>query len=375
VTGFIVRRILGAIPTLFIASLLIYAILLAAPGGPEARFIQNPRVTPEQVEAIRAKWGLDQPIPIQYCRWLGACNERTGIRDIQADPGAILRLFVSDQGLPNVLPSALGGGDNGILHGDLGYSSASGQPVASIIGQRIWPTAILAGVAIVVWVVLAVLTGVVAAVRRYGKTDTAITVLNYIGYSLPTFWLGIMLVIVFAGVLKILPAGGMWDARTVPIFGTPEYGEFFARNPGTALFDLAQHLVLPVLTLVVVSVAADSRFVRAAMIDALGQDYIRTARAKGVPERQVVTRHAFPNALIPVVTNVSLELPLLFTGAVATETIFSWPGMGRAFIQAVENYDYPVLMGILTIAAAVIVAANLLADVLYARVDPRISYG
>jgi peptide/nickel transport system permease protein len=167
----------------------------------------------------------------------------------------------------------------------------------------------------------------------------------------------------------------MWDPREVPIFGTPEYGQFFAQNPGSALLDLAEHLVLPVITLVVVNIAADSRFVRAAMIDALSQDYIRTARAKGLPERRVITRHAFRNALLPVVTNVSLELPLLFTGAVATETIFSWPGMGRAYIEAVANFDYTVLMGILTITAVFVVAANLVADIVYAIVDPRVSYG
>jgi peptide/nickel transport system permease protein len=262
-----------------------------------------------------------------------------------------------------------------VLHGDLGYSSATGQPVVSIIGQRVLPTAILGGLALVVWILLAIVSGVIAAVRRYSKLDTAITVFNYVGFSFPTFWLGILLIIIFAGVLKVLPAGGMWDPREVPIFGTPEYWAFFGANTGKALLDLAQHLVLPVITLVFVSVAADSRFVRAAMIDVLSQDYIRTARAKGVPERRVITRHALRNALLPVITNISLELPLLFTGAVVTETIFSWPGMGRAYIDAVANFDYTVLMGILTITAVFVVAANLLADIIYAIVDPRISYG
>ena len=167
----------------------------------------------------------------------------------------------------------------------------------------------------------------------------------------------------------------MWDPREVPIFGTDDYTAFLRANPVKALLDLGAHLILPVFTLVFVNIAADSRFVRAAMIDAMGQDYIRTARAKGVAERRVITRHAFRNALLPVVTNISLELPLLFTGAIATETIFSWPGMGRAYIQAVADFDYTVLMGILVITALFVVAANLLADILYAIVDPRISYG
>ena len=364
-TGFIIRRIIGTIPTLFFASLLIYTILLAAPGGPEARFAQNPRMTTAQIEAFRARWGLDQPVPVQYCRWLGVCNPN----------GKGLGVFISDRGVPNFLPAGLGGGDNGVLHGDLGFSSTNGQPVATIIANRVVPTAILGGVALVVWILLAILTGVLAAVKRYGKADTIITIFNYVGFSFPTFWLGLMLIVVFAANLKILPAGGMWDPREVPIFGTDDYTAFWQANPLKALLDMGAHLILPVFTLVFVNIAADSRFVRAAMIDALNQDYIRTARAKGVAERRVITRHAFRNALLPVVTNISLELPLLFTGAIATETIFSWPGMGRAYIQAVGDSDYAVLMGILVITALFVVFANLLADIIYAIVDPRISYG
>jgi len=365
VIGYIVRRLIGAIPTLFFSSLLIYAILIAAPGGPEARFAQNPHMTTAAIDAFRARWGLDQPIPIQYCRWLGVCNPN----------GSGLGIFVSDSGVPSFLPTAIGGGDNGLLHGDFGYSASSGQSVTSIIGQRIGPTAILAGTAIVIWITLALLTGVLAAVKRYGKADTAITIFNYVGFSFPTFWLGLLLIIIFAADLKILPAGGMWDARTTPAFGTPEYGAYFGAHPLGALGDLARHLILPVITLVFVSVAGDSRFVRAAMIESMNQDFVRTARAKGVAERSVIFRHALRNALLPVVTNIALELPFLFTGAIVTESIFSWPGMGRAFIGAVGDFDYPVLMGILVITAIVVIAANLLADILYAVVDPRISYG
>ncbi|HKG56899.1 MAG TPA: ABC transporter permease [Candidatus Limnocylindrales bacterium] len=364
-TRYIVRRLIGTIPTLFVVSLLIYSILLAAPGGPEQRFAQNPKMTAAQIDAFRRRWGLDQPVPIQYCRWVGFCNPN----------GKGLGILISDRGLPNFLPGFLGGGDNGVLHGDLGYSSSSGSTVASLIGQRVLPTAILAGISLFVWIVLALITGIVAAIRRYGKADTAITVFNYVGFSFPTFWLGLMLIVVFAANLKMLPAGGMWDARTVPIFGSTEYWAFAGKNPTGAFLDLGRHLILPVITLVFVNIAGDSRFIRAAMIDALSQDFVRTARAKGVGERGVVVRHALRNALLPVVTNIALELPFLFAGAIATETIFSWPGMGLAYIQAVNAYDYPVLMGILVITAVVVVAANLLADILYAVVDPRISYG
>ena len=364
-TRYIIRRLIGTIPTLFVVSLLIYSILLAAPGGPEQRFAQNPRITADQIAAFRHRWGLDQPVPIQYCRWVGVCNpDKDGLAQ-----------FISNQGQPNFLPGFLGGGDNGVLHGDLGYSSQNGATVSSLIAQRVLPTFILAGCALALWLFVAIVTGVLSAVRQYGKTDTAITAFNYVGFAFPVFWLGLMLIFVFSQQLKLLPAGGMWDARTVPIFGTDAYWAFVAANPVGAVTDLGRHLILPVLTLVIANVAGDSRFVRAAMIDALSQDFVRTARAKGVGERSVVYRHAFRNALLPVVTNIALELPFLFAGAVATETIFSWPGMGLAYIQAVNGYDYPVLMGILVITAIIVVLANLVADILYAVVDPRISYG
>jgi peptide/nickel transport system permease protein len=376
VIGYIVRRLIGAIPTLFFSSLLIYGILLAAPGGPEQRFAQNPRITTAQIEKFRARWGLDQPVPIQYCRWLGVCNPAVGAKDFKADPGgSLLRLFSGPNGSLNLLPAGLGGGDNGVLHGDFGYSSGTGQPVARMISQRVLPTAILAGVAVIVWITIAVLTGILAAVKRYGKADTIITIFNYVGFSFPTFWLGLLLIIIFTATLRWLPAGGMTDTRTIPPFGSPDYGIFFAAHPLNALGDLGRHLILPVVTLVFVNIAGDSRFIRGSMIEALGQDYVRTARAKGVAERTVIFRHALRNALLPVVTNIALELPFLFTGAIVTETIFSWPGMGRLFIDAVNGFDYPVLMGVLVITAVVVVAANLLADILYAVVDPRISYG
>lgn len=364
-TQYIVRRVIGAIPVLLIISALIYGILLIAPGGPEARFALNPRITQDQIGAFRHRWGLDQPIPIQYCRWLGVCNP----------DGEGLGVVISDHGLPNLLPGFLGGGDNGILHGDFGFSINDGRPVSVVIGERILPTLILAGTAYIIWVVIALLAGVYSAVRRYGLFDSGMTVFSYIGYSLPTFWLGIMLLTIFASGLKIFPAGGMWSARTVPIFGTPEYWTYFGQHTLDALRDLGWHLVMPVFTLVVVSVAGDSRFVRAAMLDSLHQDYVRTARAKGVPERRVILKHALRNALLPIITNIGLEIPFLFTGAIVTESIFSWPGMGRGSIEATNNFDYPVLMGILTITALITVLANLLADVMYAVADPRISYG
>ena len=362
---YIIRRALQAIPVLLGISLITYFILLIAPGGPTGRFAQNPNITAAQIEAFKRRWGLDQPIPIQYCRWVGVCGDKPFL--INALPGGTFEFA----GLKIDLP----GGDNGILHGDFGYSITDGRPVADVIGERIAPTFILAGTAWVIWIIVAFLAGVYAAVKRYSLFDSALTIFNYVGFSLPTFWLGIMLIQIFAAPpLKWFPVGGMWTTRTVPPFGTDRYWDFFWAQPMTALYDLGLHLVLPVFTLVVVNIAFDSRFVRASMLDALGQDFVKTARAKGLSERQVVFKHALRNALLPVVTNLGLEIPFLFTGAVVTETIFSWPGMGREFINAVGHFDYPVLMGILLITAVIVVFANLLADVAYAIVDPRVKY-
>lgn len=359
-----IRRLLQAIPVLLGISVIIYAILLIAPGGPEARFAQNPRISAAQVEAFRHRWGLDDPIPLQYCKWLGVCGDKPFL--INALPGGSVDVLGIKVDLP--------GGDNGILHGDFGYSSTDGRAVTSVIGDRLPPTIILAGTAWVIWVILAFISGVYAAVRRYSLFDSAITIFNYVAFSFPTFWLGIMLITVFAGEMHLLPAGGMWNVRTTPPFGTSEYWAYFGGHPFDALGDLGIHLILPVFTLVVVSIAYDSRFVRSSMLDALNQDYIRTARAKGVSERRVIFKHALRNALLPVITNLGLEIPFLFTGAFVTETIFSWPGMGYQFILSTSNYDYPVLMGLLSVTAVVTVAANLIADLMYAVVDPRVRY-
>jgi peptide/nickel transport system permease protein len=362
---YIIRRVLQAVPVLFGITLVVYGILLAAPGGPTARFANNPRVTEADREAFKKAWGLDQPLPVQYCRWMGICNP----------DGKGLGVFISDKGVPHFLPAVIGGGTNGVLHGDLGISISTGQPVADRIAAAALPTAILGGIALFVWISIAVLIGVYAAVRRYSFFDQAATVFAYVGYAMPTFWLGIMLIFIFSGPgLDLFPAGGMTNTRVTPPFGSEAYWRFFGERPFVALGELATHLVLPVFTLVVVNIAGDSRYVRASMLEALHQDYVRTARAKGLPGRVVVFRHAFRNAMLPVITNIGLELPFLFTGAIVTETIFSWPGIGRLTIEATRNFDYPTLMGVLLITAALTVLANLLADIAYAFADPRVKY-
>jgi peptide/nickel transport system permease protein len=370
---YIIRRILQAIPVLFGISIVVYAILLAAPGGPTAKFANNPRVTVADREKFKHAWGLDQPVPVQYCRWMGLCNPNSDdkLLVIFPTPGALL----ADSGVPNLLPAAVGGGTNGLLHGDFGISISTGEPVSNLIGAAALPTIILAGTSLFIWLILATLIGSYSAIKRYSWFDQAATVFAYVGYAMPTFWLGFMLIYIFSGPgLNILPAGGMTETRLSPPFGGRDYWPWFGTHTLQAIGDILRHLILPVITLVVVNIAGDSRYIRASMLEALSQDYVRTAKAKGLRNRVVWFKHAFRNAMLPFVTNLGLEIPFLFTGAIVTETIFSWPGMGRLTIVATNNFDYPLLMGVLIITSGMVVLANLLADIAYAVVDPRIKY-
>jgi peptide/nickel transport system permease protein len=354
--------VIQAIPVLIGITIVVYGILLSAPGGPTAKFAQNPRMTVEAKERFKKAWGLDQPIPIQYCRWIGVC-----------DPNGEGFDLIGPTGWPSFLPTPISGSTNGLLHGDFGFSIMSGEAVADRIVRAALPTFILAFFALVIWISTAVLIGVYSAIKRYSWFDQIATIFSYIGFAMPTFWLGIMLVYIF-GVSGLLPVSGMVDIRTSPAFGNDAYWKYFGQHPINALLDVGKHLILPVFTLVVVNIAGDSRFVRASMIDALNQDYVRTAKAKGLPGRSVTFKHALRNALLPVVTNIGLEIPFLFTGAIVTETIFSWPGIGKLTIDATTQFDYPVLMGVLLITSLIVVLANLIADVAYAVVDPRIKY-
>ena len=365
-TKYVIRRVAQAIPVLFGISIVVYGILLAAPGGPTLRFAGNPRMTQAQKDNFKHAWGLDQPIPVQYCRWIGVCNP----------DGEGLGVFIGPKGLPNFLPEALSGAKNGVLHGDFGYSIDSGQSVMARIATAALPTFILAAFALAIWLFIAIVVGVTAAVKRYSWFDQAATVFAYVGFAMPTFWLGIMLIYLFSGPgLNILPASGMNDIRASGgAFGTAAYWTYFGAHPVPALVDIGRHLILPVFTLVVVNIAGDSRFVRASMLEALSQDYVRTAKAKGLSGRSVTFKHALRNALLPVITNIGLEIPFLFTGAIVTETIFSWPGIGRLTIEATQKFDYPILMGILMITSILVVLANLIADLAYAFIDPRIKY-
>jgi peptide/nickel transport system permease protein len=375
-TKFIIRRMIGLIPLLIGVVIISFLLMKAAPGGPQAQFQGNKRITQEQIDAWLRRWCLqptDANAPlgqqvanyfIEFGGWFGILNcNKTGVD-----------AFFSDQGALNVLPPALGGGTNGVIKGDLGYGITSGRPVTELIAERIPATFILAGTALVLWVSLAIILGVYAAVHRYSLMDQLITLFSYIFYSLPTFWLGLNLIFIFAVALHWFPTGGIITTRNWPPFGTDQYWAAFGENPGAAILDIGRHLVLPVLTLVAVNIAGDSRFVRASMLESINQDYVRTAKAKGLRSRVVIGKHAFRNAMLPVVTNVALEIPFLFSGAIVTETIFTWPGMGRLFIESINQRDYFVIMGLLLVTSIITLFANLLADVVYAVVDPRIRY-
>jgi peptide/nickel transport system permease protein len=378
-TKYMIRRVVQALPVLFGITIVCYLFLALAPGGPEAKFANNPRITNEQRELFKKAWGLDQTWAVQYCRWIGFCNPET-TPTVLADVPVLNHIpnpasLLGPTGWPNFLPGGISGAENGVLHGDFGYSISSGELVVTKIIRAALPTFILAGFALVIWISIAFLMGVYAAIRRYSFFDQFATIFAYVGFAMPTFWLGFMLLALFSGGgLGILPAGGMTDTRASPPFGSDLYWEYYSENTVDALLDLGKHLILPVFTLVVVNIAGDSRFVRASMLEALSQDFVRTAKAKGLPGRTVTFKHALRNAMLPVITNIGLEIPFLFTGAIVTETIFSWPGEGRLFIEAVRGFDYPVLMAVLLITSTIVVLANLIADLAYAFVDPRIKY-
>lgn len=363
---YILRRSLGLIPLLLGIVLISFTLMKLAPGGPQTQFNQNPRVTEEQIEAWLARWCLERtPTPLSIVREFGGWF---GIYNCETDS------FLSESGGLNFLPTALGGGDNGIIHGDLGLSIVSAQPVVDVIAERIPATVILTSVALVLWVTFAILLGVVAAVKRYSVFDQVVTFLAYIFYSLPTFWLGLMFIFFFSVTLRWFPPQGIVSARDWPPFNTPQYWEAFGMDPLAAILDIGSHLILPVTVLVLVNIAGDSRFVRASMLESLNQDYVRTAKAKGLKRNTVIMKHTFRNAMLPVVTNIALNLPFLFSGAIVTETIFSWKGMGLLFIEGVNARDYFLLMGLILITSTLVVVANLVADVVYAIVDPRIRY-
>ncbi len=311
-----IRRLIGAVPLLLGVSVLSFVFMQLAPGGPDALFARNGRMSQAQLDAIRHNLGLDEPPHIQLVIWLG-----------------------------------------NLLQGDLGTSYTQYRPVTTVIWEVFPNTLLLMVAGLLLALTLSLLFGILAARKQYGLVDNATSFVSYFGLAMPVFWFGLMLQLLFAVKLGWLPSAGKQAAE------------------GGGMLDLLRHLLLPAITIAIGSIAGWSRYVRSSTLEVLGQDFVRTARAKGLREQAVVVRHVLRNALIPLVTVVGIDVPLYLTGAVLTETVFSWPGMGRLFFDSLTTRDYPVLMGILVLGAVLIVAGNLLADVVYGLLDPRISVG
>jgi peptide/nickel transport system permease protein len=324
--SFIARRLLGSIPLVLGIATIIFFVVNLAPGDPAALYFQQ-GVPPEVLEQIRRNFGLDQPIHIRYWRWMVA-----------------------------------------FFTGDFGYSYAHARPVVDIILETLGPTLILAGSTLVLIFVIGVVVGVLQSVRQHRPLDRILSVISLFFYSMPSFWLGLMLMLLFA--LKAHEWG--WPIALPPTGMTSVDHEFMSF--GEQMVDRLRHLILPVLTLSLVMAAGIARYTRGQMLEVIRQDYIRTARAKGLPERQVVIKHALRNSLLPVITLLGLYLPLLFSGSVFVEVIFSWPGMGRVIVESIFQRDYPLVMATSFIFALVVVLGSLIADVLYAVADPRIRY-
>ncbi|MDP4163167.1 MAG: ABC transporter permease [Bacillota bacterium] len=314
---YIIRRTLQSIPLLFIISIITFLLMTLAPGDPTAVY-KNPEGKPQNLEMIKKELGVDQPIYVQYYKWI--------------------KLLV--------------------LHGNLGYSFQDGRPVTEKIMERVPATLELMGTAIVISILVAIPIGVYSAVKQYSLLDYIFTAYSFLGIAVPSFFIALVVMLVFAMDLGWFPVSGMRSS----------YDHF-------NLWDRVHHLFLPAMTLAFGLIASKSRFMRSSMLEVIKQDYVRTARAKGLSERKVIFKHALRNGLIPIITIIANRLPDLFGGALFIETIFAWPGMGRLSFSAIFIRDYQVIMGTTLIAAVLVVLANLLADILYAFVDPRIQYG
>lgn len=322
-TRYVVRRLLQAIPLLLVISAAVFALIQLVPGGPMGVYGKNPNLSAEDLARLEERLGLNQPVYMQYLGWLGK-----------------------------------------VAQGDLGYSYDTKRPVTAEIADRLPATLYLMSVTFVVVLAIAIPVGILCAVKQYSWTDNIISTLTFAGQALPVFWLGLMLIMIFYGWAR----NPLTGQPLLPARGMATLGEDFS------IGDRLRHLILPVVTLGLGWISWYSRYLRSSMLDVLHQGYVRTARAKGLSERIVLRRHAFKNAAIPLITVVALDLATLVTGALYVEIIFSWPGMGQLFYRAATRRDYPVLMAVTMLAAVVVVLANIIADVVYAWVNPRIRY-
>lgn len=322
--SYLLRRLLGAIPLLLGILTLIFFIINIAPGDPTARYF-NPNVAPEVIEQMRRNLGLDAPIHVRYVRWLAA-----------------------------------------FAQGDFGHSFGQMRPISDILPTVLWNTVQLMLVAVLLTFVLGMLLGILQAVKQYSLLDNVTTFFALFFYSMPSFWLALMLILVFS--LKATEWGWPIDFPATQMTGVGY--EFY--SPWEKVTDRFMHMFLPAMSLGIGGAAGIARYMRGSMLEVIHQDYIRTARAKGLSDRTVIFKHALRNAMIPIITLLGLYLPILLSGSVLTETIFAWPGMGRLIVDSIFQRDYPLVMATSFIAAGLVVLGNLLADVLYAVVDPRI---
>jgi peptide/nickel transport system permease protein len=342
---YIIRRLLQAIPMLFLLSVILFALVNLAPGGPLAAQSRSRRRSAEKEAAMKREFGLDKPLPVQYVIWLVGNDW--------------MRVDSDGDGVKDSY-----GTRKGILRGDFGYSFRNGNPVLEEIADRLPNTIYLMTVTLIVVGIVAIPVGILSAIRQYSAFDIGATTLSFMGQAIPEFWLGLILILIFYSWLDnpftgepLLPSGRM---STI--------GEDFS------IWDRIKHLILPVTMGMVGWVAWYSRFLRSSMLDVINQDYIRTARAKGQVERNVLYKHALRNALIPLITMFALDFPYIFAGSIYVELIFQWPGMGRLYYDAATFRNYPVLLAVLIIGAVVIFLANLMADIGYALLDPRVRY-
>jgi peptide/nickel transport system permease protein len=326
VRTFIARRLLGAIPLVLGIATLIFFVVNLAPGDPTSRFV-NPNTSPEAQEQVRVNLGLDQPIPVRYVRWLGA-----------------------------------------LVQGDLGDSFSHNRPVVDIIKELLPNTLLLSFSAIGIAFLLGILLGILQAVRQYSWLDSIASIVGLFFYSMPSFWLALMMVLLFSYGASVWQWPIQFPASDI------QSVEYAFMGPLEKVQDRLLHLTLPATSLALVLAAGIARYTRASMLDVIRQDFVRTARAKGLSEPVVILRHALRNALIPVITLVGLYLPFLFSGTVFIETVFAWPGMGKLVVDGILERDYPVVMGGTLVFAVMVVVGNLVADVLYAVVDPRIRH-
>ena len=309
---YILKRILVAIPVLIGITMIDYAIMCMA--GSPLEMLQGPRVSEAAVEAKKIAMGLDKPFYVQYFIWLSQ-----------------------------------------LLQGNMGFSVKSYQPVSEMIVSHLGPTLLLMGVSMAVSLLIAIPAGIYSAVHQYTKGDYAVVTFSFLGSSIPGFFLALLFIFVFTVKLGWLPSSGMTTLGTEGGFA-----------------DVAKHMVMPAMVLAISLAGSNIRYIRSAMLEILQQDYLRTARAKGIGRFRVIYKHALRNALVPIVTVIGMQVPMLFGGAVIIEQVFSWPGLGLMAMSAITSRDYPVIMGVCLLSAIVVLAANIITDILYALVDPTI---